>query len=259
MRRWTVQPCAVGGREWGVSRRIRGFDPMGARDNTLMAACARASAPWPAEQPIGRASDSQSAPVQNMGVDHCRAHVRAAQELLRRADVMTRFNPVRREVVPERMPRRPLRDPRPAHGVRDRLRHGRLVGVVPPLDAATRIDRQFRRREDVLPAEFGRGFRPLAVQGGPGPHALPSAQSGRRGRPLPEEKSSLLTTLSDYRSSRLCVRPVARGRPRWGGYWAEASGRDERCGISTRKPLKVAETAAVLPNPGPMLRYSWFE
>ncbi len=46
---------------------------------------------------VGRAADRETAPIQHMRVDHGRAQIAMAEQLLHRADVVTRFQQVRRK------------------------------------------------------------------------------------------------------------------------------------------------------------------
>src|SRR5213593_3702073 len=48
-------------------------------------------------EPVGGASDAPAASVKNMSVDHCRAEVLMAQQLLDRADIVSVFQQVSRK------------------------------------------------------------------------------------------------------------------------------------------------------------------
>ena len=47
--------------------------------------------------------DAETAPVQDMGIDHCRSHILVTQKLLYGANVITIFQQVGREAVSKRM------------------------------------------------------------------------------------------------------------------------------------------------------------
>jgi hypothetical protein len=55
------------------------------------------------DQRIGWAPDTFAASIQHVCVDHGRSHIGVAQQVLRRASVVTVFKQVRRERTPQRM------------------------------------------------------------------------------------------------------------------------------------------------------------
>ena len=59
---------------------------------------------------IGWAADALAAFVQNVSIDHCRSNVTMAQEFLHGADVVTGFDEVGGEAVPERVSGDSFRD-----------------------------------------------------------------------------------------------------------------------------------------------------
>jgi hypothetical protein len=78
-------------------------------------------------QSIHRRANASGAPVEHVRVDHCRAHVGVAEQLLNRPDIVAVFEEMRRERMPERVARGAFRDPRRPHGVADSALEHRLV------------------------------------------------------------------------------------------------------------------------------------
>jgi hypothetical protein len=77
--------------------------------------------------------------VQHMGVDHGRAYVFVAQQLLNRADVIARFQEMRCERMPEGMATGVFHDARFADGFLDGTLKNRFVNVMPSLFAGFRV------------------------------------------------------------------------------------------------------------------------
>ncbi len=65
-----------------------------------------------------------------MRLRHCRTHVGVPQQFLQRPDVVPIFQQVRREGVPKRVTRRPLRDPRRAYSLLHGPLHRSLMRVM---------------------------------------------------------------------------------------------------------------------------------
>jgi hypothetical protein len=106
-------------------------------------------------------------------VDHGRAHVLVAQQLLDGADVVAGFEQMGGERVPQRVTPCVLRDTRAT----DRLLHGALndrgVHVMAALLARDLIDPTHLLREHPLPAPLGGRVGALARQGVGHDHATP--------------------------------------------------------------------------------------
>jgi hypothetical protein len=98
------------------------------------------------------------------GVDHGRLHVRVAQELLDRPDVVAIFEQVRGEGMPQAVTARVLVDAHLPHRLFQCPLYGRLIEMVPSLDPAPGIDGEPRRGEENLPAELASGIRVLSLQ-----------------------------------------------------------------------------------------------
>ena len=108
--------------------------------------------------------DAGRAPVENMGIDHRRAHVLVAKKLLDGADVVALLQQVGGKRVTEGMARRRLGDPGGTDGILHRsLKHG-FVKVVPASLAGDGLHVETRGGEDPLPAPFAAGVRVLAQQ-----------------------------------------------------------------------------------------------
>ncbi len=90
-----------------------------------------AAADHPAEQSVGWASHSRHADVQHVGVNHRRRHVRVAEQLLHRADVLPVFQQVRGERVPQGVGGGVLGDPGRSHRRHNAPVYRTRVGVVP--------------------------------------------------------------------------------------------------------------------------------
>ncbi len=100
-----------------------------------------------------------------MGIDHRRAQIPVAEELLDRADVVAVLKKVRREGVPERMASRGFVQARAAHCVLDGALQDRFVEVVPAPLAGQPIDMDSCRRKDPLPGPLPSCRRILPPQG----------------------------------------------------------------------------------------------
>ena len=125
--------------------------------------CALRSTPRRSNHPVERTPHALPALVQHMRVDHGRADVRMPEEFLDRPDIVSRFEQVSRERMPQGMAARRLRDSRASNGVLHRPLHHGLVKMMPPVSAGPRIAVESRRRKHPLPAPFPRGPRILAL------------------------------------------------------------------------------------------------
>src|SRR5712664_1404500 len=94
--------------------------------------------------------------VQDVGVDHRRAHVAVAQELLDGADVVACAQQLGREGVSKRVRRRRFDDPRESNRLAHLLLDDGFVQVMPVADAGVAVGVVGGGWEDVLP-------RPLPV------------------------------------------------------------------------------------------------
>src|SRR5437867_6945906 len=86
-----------------------------------------------------------------MGVDHRRAHIPVAQQLLNGADVVPVLQQVRRKGVPEGVTRRLLRQGGLEHGLADGTLDDRLVQMMAPALTRGPVDVEPRRREHPVP------------------------------------------------------------------------------------------------------------
>jgi hypothetical protein len=85
------------------------------------------AATYPDLQPVHGAPHPQPSPIEDVRVNHGRAHVPVPQEFLYCPDVIPILHEVRRKGMPKCVATHPLRDPRPPHGLRDRTLHRRLM------------------------------------------------------------------------------------------------------------------------------------
>src|SRR6266404_2863657 len=95
-----------------------------------------------AEEGIGRRTDSRGSAIQHVRVDHRGGDVLVAEEPLHGPDVVSGFQKMRRERLPERMAARWLANPGGTHGDMDGALDDRLVS----------------RREDPLPRQLPTGI-----------------------------------------------------------------------------------------------------
>ena len=115
-------------------------------------------------QPVERADDAAAATIQDMGVHHRGADVGVPEQLLDRADVMTRFEQMRRERVPQRMRRGGLRNAGAPQGLAHRPLERLVADVVPPLDAASWVERAAIGGKNILPAPIARSVRVFSFE-----------------------------------------------------------------------------------------------
>ena len=80
-------------------------------------------------QPVHGAPHAEPSTIEDVRVNHRRAHVPVPQEFLYCPDVIPILQEVRRKGMPKRVAAHPLRDPRPSHGLRHRALHRRLMQV----------------------------------------------------------------------------------------------------------------------------------
>src|SRR6266571_774538 len=150
-------------------------------------------------QAIGRALNRPSAPVQDVRVDHRRADVAVAEELLDGADVVAGPDELGGERMPKHVRRGGLGDSRPPGGLRDRLLDHGLMQMVAVPDAGPPVRVVRRSRKDVLPS-------PLAV----GVAVLASERVGKR-RP-PKAAAKILTMPAAHSFEMIEQLPPAGGR-----------------------------------------------
>ena len=93
---------------------------------------------------VQRAAHPFAAPVQHVGVDHCRAHVTVTEQFLHRANVVPGFQQVRGKRVPEGVAGGRLRDSRLTHRCLYRSLQPLFVHMVSTSLPGTRINRQPR-------------------------------------------------------------------------------------------------------------------
>lgn len=111
------------------------------------------------------AHNAQRAAVDDVCVDHRRAHVLVAEQRLDGADVRARFEQVRGEAVAQRVAGGALVEPRRTGRVSDGLLQRGVVQVVAHRAARVRIGARARGREEVLPGEARRGVGHLRAEG----------------------------------------------------------------------------------------------
>src|SRR5919198_6002713 len=102
-------PCSVSGSRLDSSRRSSALSPRPLAHKSGVPQAPRYAAwrcsvsrvrylgPSWVEDPVGRTPDGGWSSVQNVGVDHRRAHVAVAEQLLDRTDVMAVLEQMRRE------------------------------------------------------------------------------------------------------------------------------------------------------------------
>lgn len=101
---------------------------------------------------IQRAAHAKAGSVEDMSVNHCRAHVLVAEKLLHRADVVAVLQQVRCEAVAQRVTARRLRHARRTDRFPHRLLEQAFIEMVPPFQwralapHRSRIERKARRR-----------------------------------------------------------------------------------------------------------------
>ena len=113
--------------------------------------------------------------LEHVSVDHGRLHIRVAEQLLDRPDVVAIFEKMRRERVPQAVTDRVLVDAHLPHRLLHCSLYGRLIQMMPSLDPAPGIDGQPRRREEILPAELACGIRVLSLQRVGQPNQTPAS------------------------------------------------------------------------------------
>jgi len=91
---------------------------------------------------------------EHMGIDHRGFHVFVPEKTLHFPDVYTVLEQMRCDTVPERMNRRMLRDTSLFKCIFNSSLNGRIADMITPCFAAPWINRNFRRREDILPYSF---------------------------------------------------------------------------------------------------------
>ena len=115
-------------------------------------------------QYMRRTPHTQSAPVENMRVDHRRRNIPVPKELLHRPNVGPTLQHMRRETVPQGMTPRPFPQPRLAHRSCHRpLHHGWMQMMPAPLSGLS-VHVVARSREHPLPRPRGGGVRILPHQ-----------------------------------------------------------------------------------------------
>jgi hypothetical protein len=124
--------------------------------------CPKRLLPW--SEPIHRAPDAATAPIEDVGVDHCSVDVPMAQELLDRPDVVAILQQVGRKGVAEGVAADTLGNAGVGHRLLDRALQDRFVKVVPHPDGFPRVPVKARCREDVLPGPLEAGARILALE-----------------------------------------------------------------------------------------------
>ena len=109
-------------------------------------------------------SHPPSAAIEDVRVDHGRADVAVAEQLLDRADVVTVLEQMGRERVPESVASGGLRDPRAQDGFPHRALQDRLVQVMPPPLPGLGVYVDARGGEHPLPSPLATGVRILAPE-----------------------------------------------------------------------------------------------
>src|SRR3989454_11676938 len=162
------------------------------------------------EHSIGGASHRCRPTVQDVGVNHRRAHVLVTEQFLDCADVVTILEEVGGERVPERMAGRLLREPCLQDSLADRALDDGFMQMVPPTLARGRVDVQARGREHPLPRPLAPGVRILPAER---PRQLdPARASGevalvQRSRPLDVPREIDLTALGSIVTRSLLPLP----------------------------------------------------
>lgn len=99
-----------------------------------------------------------------MRINHCRADVRVAQQLLHGPDIVSVLHEMRRERVPQRVASRGLREAGFRPGVPERPLKDRFMKMVAPSLSCLGVGVVARRRKDPLPAPVLRSFGVFAGQ-----------------------------------------------------------------------------------------------
>jgi hypothetical protein len=155
-----------------------------------------------AREPVCWAADGRRPPVQDVGVNHRRAHVLVAQEFLDCADVVPRLQEVCGKRVAKRMACRLLRETRLSDGGSHCLLHDEFVHMVTAMFAGT-----WELRSDARSMEVGAVARGLEWESqktnGPSGERCPA--EGRGSSRAPEELRRYLPAFRPR--SRPPVRP----------------------------------------------------
>ena len=88
---------------------------------------------------LSRTLDAASTPVEHMGIDHRRPDVLVTEQCLHRADVIPRFESMRRTGRPQRMAGGRFCDARLAYSARHSPLEHLFVDMMPPDDASARV------------------------------------------------------------------------------------------------------------------------
>ena len=115
-------------------------------------------------QAISRTSHSQCTPIEDVRVDHRRADVRMAEELLDRANVVPVFEQMRGKRMPERMATDALRDTRLPRRHRHCTLHRRLVQVISRWWSPPGVAAHTTRRKHKLPGPLRSCVRILSIE-----------------------------------------------------------------------------------------------
>src|SRR5664279_4944214 len=116
-------------------------------------------------QTVERAAHALAATVENVRVDHRRADVLVAEQLLDGADAVAALEQMRREGVAQRVARGVLGDAGTPHGVADGALDDGGVHVMAALLPGAVVGPAALLREDPLPAPLRRCARVLAGEG----------------------------------------------------------------------------------------------
>jgi len=87
---------------------------------------------------LSRTLDAASTPVEHMGIDHRRPDVLVTEQFLHRADVIPRFESMRRKSMPKRMAGGRFCDARLAYSAMHSPLEHLFVGMMPPDNASAR-------------------------------------------------------------------------------------------------------------------------
>ena len=112
-------------------------------------------------QTIERAAYPKPTRIQHVCVDHRRADIRVTEQFLHRADVVARFQQMRRETMSKRVTTPVLRDLRCTHRFFHRFLQDRWVKMMAALDFGSWIDRTLWSGEGILPFPLAVGWRLL--------------------------------------------------------------------------------------------------
>jgi len=115
-------------------------------------------------EPVCRAANRRWPTVQNVSIDHRRAHILVTQQFLNGADVVTVFEQVGCKRVPECVRCCRLDDTRLADRLFDSSLDHRFVEMVPPSLAGLPVDITTGRRKDPLPRPFSPRVGILALE-----------------------------------------------------------------------------------------------